>query len=118
MNLIHTCMALSLTGALSSVSLSAQQPAQPPPQHERARTPEPVTGEILSVDTNARTIVVKTTTDSEMKFTYSDETEIVGGEKGPAGLATSTGTLVTVTYDVHGTANVAIKIEIKPKSAI
>jgi hypothetical protein len=75
-----------------------------------------VTGEIVSVDVNARTIVVKTTPDSEMKFSYSEETEIVGGEKGPAGLATSTGTTVTVTYDVHGTANIAIKIEVKPKT--
>ena len=46
---------------------------------------------------------MKTTADTEMKFSYSDETEIVGGEKGPAGLATSTGTIVTVTYGVHGT---------------
>jgi hypothetical protein len=51
-----------------------------------------------------------------MKFRYSEETVIVGGEKGPAGLATSTGTIVTVTYNVHGTANIAIKIEVKPKN--
>jgi hypothetical protein len=74
-----------------------------------------VTGQILSVDDKAKTVVVKTTADTEMKFTYSDETEIVGGEKGPAGLATSAGTIVTVTYDVHGTANIAIKIEVKAK---
>lgn len=117
MKLIHTCIALSLSAALSSVSVAAQQqPAQPPAaDHERAKTPEPVTGEILAVDDKARTIVVKTTADTEMKFSYSDETEIVGGEKGPAGLATSTGTIVTVTYGVHGTTNVAIKIEVRAK---
>lgn len=116
MNLIHTCIALSLAGALSSVSIASQPPEQQPPaDHARAKTPEPVTGEIVAVDDKAKTIVVKTTADTEMKFSYSDETVIVGGEKGPAGLATSTGTMVTVTYDVHGTANIAIKIEVTPK---
>lgn len=116
MQLIHTCIALSLAGAISSVSVAAQQrPAPPAADHARAKTPEPVTGEILSVDDKTKTIVVKTTPDSEMKFSYSEETEIVGGEKGPAGLATSTGTIVTVTYGVHGTTNVAIKIEVKAK---
>lgn len=116
MKLIHTCIALSLAGALSAVPVAAQQqPAPPAADHARAKTPEPVTGEILSVDDKTKTIVVKTTPDSEMKFSYSEETEIVGGEKGPAGLATSTGTIVTVTYGVHGTTNVAIKIEVKAK---
>jgi len=116
MKLIHTCIALSLAGLVSSaVVVSAQQPAPPAGEHARAKNPEPVTGEILAVDDKARTIIVKTTADSEMKFSYSDETEIVGGEKGPAGLATSAGTIVTVTYGVHGTTNVAIKIELRAK---
>lgn len=116
MKLIHTCMALSLAGALSSASIAAQQPAKPPAaDHAREQKPEPVTGELLSVDDKVKTIVVKATADTEMKFSYSPETEIVGGEKGPAGLATSAGTIVTVTYGVHGTTNVAIKIEVKAK---
>jgi hypothetical protein len=116
MNLIHVCMALSLVGALSTSPVLAQQQQQRPKAgQETAQAPEPVTGEILAVDDKAKTIVVKTTPDTEMKFSYSDETVIVGGEKGPAGLATSTGTIVTVTYGVHGTTNVAVKIEIKPK---
>ncbi len=115
MNLIHTCIALSLAVTMSPASLAAQQQTPPKGEHTRAKTPEPVTGEIVSVDDKTKTIVVKTTADTEMKFTYSDETEIVGSDKGPAGLAASTGTFVTVTYSVHGTANVAIKIEVKPK---
>lgn len=115
MKLIHMCMALSLAGAVSPVAFAAQQQTQPPAGHERAKDPEPVTGKILAVDDKAKTIVVKTTAGTEMKFSYSDETEIVGGEKGPSGLATSSGTIVTVTYGVHGTTNVAIKIEVKAK---
>jgi hypothetical protein len=117
MKLIHTCIALSLAAIGLSAPAAAQQPAPPATQHERAKTPEPVSGEIVAVDDKTKTIVVKTAPDTEMKFNYSEETEIVGGEKGPEGLATSTGTLVTVTYDVHGTANIAIKIEVKPKKS-
>ena len=113
MKLIHVCMALSLAGAMSPAAVSAQQTA--PPAAARDKAPDPVTGEVLAVDEKARTITVKATADTEMKFSYSDETEIVGGEKGPQGLATSTGTIVTVTYGVHGTTNVAIKIEVKEK---
>ena len=113
MKLIHVCMALSLAGGLSPAVAAAQQPA--PPSAARDKTPEPVTGEIVSVDDKAKTITVKATADTEIKFSYSDETEIVGGEKGPQGLATSAGTIVTVTYGVHGTTNVAIKIELKEK---
>jgi hypothetical protein len=50
-----------------------------------------------------------------MTFSYSPETEIVGADKGAEGLATKAGTIVTVTYTVHGTANVAVKIEVEPK---
>jgi hypothetical protein len=115
MKLIHLCIGLMIAGALSPAAALAQQPAPPQTQHERAKDPEPVTGEITSVDTNTKTVVIKTAPDSEMKFTYSEETEIVGADKGTEGLATKAGTKVTVTYTVHGTANVAVKIEVNPK---
>ena len=115
MKLIHTCIALSLAGVVSSATITAQQPAPPAGEHARAQVPEPVTGEILAVDDKAKTIVVKATPDTEMKFSYSAETEIVGGDKGPSGLATSAGAIATITYGVHGTTNVAVKIEVKPK---
>jgi hypothetical protein len=115
MKLIQTCIALSLAGVVSSPTIMAQQPAPPAGEHARAQAPEPVTGEILAVDDKAKTIVVKASGDTEMKFSYSAETEIVGGDKGPAGLATSAGAIATVTYGVHGTTNVAVKIEVKPK---
>jgi hypothetical protein len=114
MKIIHACIALSLATALSA-PMSAQQQSPTPADHARAQNPEPVTGEIVSVDDKAKTLVVKAAGDTEMKFSYSDETEIVGGDKGPAGLATSAGTIVTVTYGVHGTTNVAVKIEVKAK---
>jgi hypothetical protein len=100
--------------ALSTIPLAAQQ-SKPTTEQAPAKALEPMTGEIVSVDTNTKTFAIKTGADSDMKFAYSEETEVVGGEKGPAGLATSAGTLVKVTYDVHGTSNIAIKIEVLPK---
>ena len=44
-----------------------------------------------------------------MKFSYSDETEIVGADKGAAGSCDGPAQSVTVTYHEHGTANVAIE---------
>jgi hypothetical protein len=115
MKFMHVCMALVTTSVISVVPATATQQPQQPPSEQRAKSPEPVTGEIVSINTETKTLVVKTTPDSDMKFTYSEGTEIVGADKGVEGLATKTGSIVTVTYDVHGTANVALKIEVKPK---
>ena len=115
MNLMHACIALVATSVIAAVPATATQQPQQPPSEQRAKSPEPVTGEIVSINTETKTLVVKTTPDSDMKFTFSEETEIVGADKGTEGLATKTGSVVTVTYDVHGTANIALKIEVKPK---
>ena len=115
MNLMHACMALVATSVISVVPVTATQQPQPSPSEQRAKSPEPVTGEIVSLNTATKTLVVKTAPESDMTFTYSEETEIVGAEKGTEGLATKTGSIVTVSYDVHGTANIALKIEVKPK---
>ena len=100
---------------LFTPAASARPFAQEQQQQVRPKAPEPVTGELLSLNPDTKTLVIKTTADSEMKFSYSEQTEIVGADKGASGLATGAGATVTVTYDVHGTANVATKIEVKPK---
>jgi hypothetical protein len=116
MKLIHTCIALIIASGAAPVAASAQQPSPPAAQHERAKDPEPITGEIVSVNTGDKTLTVKNGADSVIKFSFSEETEIVGADKGAEGLATKAGTNVTVTYTVHGTANVAVKIEVLPKT--
>ena len=116
MKFMHVCIALVAASVISVVPATATQQPQQPPSEQRAKSPEPVTGEIVSINTETKTLVVRTAPDSDMKFTYSEETEIVGADKGTEGLATKTGSSVTVTYDVHGTANIALKIEVKPKA--
>jgi len=115
MKVFRTCAAVALAGLLSIGTVAAQQPSTPPGEQERAKTPEPVTGELISITDATKTLVVKTSADKEMTFTYSDQTEILGADKGAAGLATAKGSTVTVHYTMRGTANVAAKIEVKPK---
>lgn len=96
----------------------AQRPspeAGRPQQKEKEQPPAPLVGELVSVDVNARTFAIKTAAEGEVKFSYSETTEIIGAEKGASGLAAKPGTEVTVTYDLHGTARVATRIEIGPK---
>lgn len=74
------------------------------------------TGELVDVNADARTIRVKKADNSEIEFSYSAETEIIGADKGLSGLATLSGSEVTVHYTLHGKTNSAAKIEVKPKN--
>jgi hypothetical protein len=89
-----------------STPAGTQQPKQTPPT--------PLTGEVVSVDEKAKTLSIKTASEGEVKFSYTDKTVIEGADKGAQGLV-ATGSEVTVTYDSHGTARVATKIEVRPK---
>jgi hypothetical protein len=111
----RTCTAVFAAFFLFTGSAIALPFAQAPQQQAREKTPEPVTGELVSLDTNKKTLAIKASENTEMKFSFSEDTEIVGAEKGAAGLATVSGATVTVTYQIHGTANIATKIEVKPK---
>jgi hypothetical protein len=91
-----------------------QAPSPEVDQQQKERPPTPMTGELVSVDEAAKTLAIKTASEGEVKFSYSDQTEIVGADKVASGLA-GVGTEVTVHYDSHGTAKVATRIEIRPK---
>ena len=115
MNVMRACTALAAAFFLFTGNAVAHPFAQAPQRQEKPAPPEPVTGDLLSLNTDTKTLVIRTTGDTEMKFSFSEETEIVGAEKGASGLAAVSGATVTVTYQIHGTANVATKIEVKQK---
>ena len=85
-----------------------------PQQKEKEKPPAPMTGELVSVDESAKTLAIKTASEGEVKFSYTDKTVIVGAERLASRLA-GTGSEVTVHYDSHGTAKVATRIEVRPK---
>jgi hypothetical protein len=112
-------VALILAAAFAVAPVAAQRPSPEggqPQQKEKEKAPAPLVGELVTVDTNARTFAIKTAAEGEVKFSYTEATEIIGAEKGASGLAAKPGAEVTVHYDSHGTARVATRIEVKPKT--
>ena len=71
-------------------------------------------GQLTKVDASTKTISAKGKTE-EMAFKYTDQTQVVGGEKDVQGLATKTGASLKITYQDAGNNNhVATKIEVIP----
>jgi Cu/Ag efflux protein CusF len=73
-------------------------------------------GELEKVDTSAKTITIKTESDPEMLFSYTDATKVTG-TKEVAGLATMTGSSLTIRYTKMGEKNVATEIAVQPKKS-
>ena len=85
-------------------------------QEKSAQGPEPkvVQGQLTRVDGEARTVAISAA-GSPMVFRYNNDTKVIGADKGVAGLATMTGTQVTVQYVQQDKDNVATQIEIHQK---
>jgi len=98
-----------------SQSPSAQQPpsSQAPPSSRESRETT-ITGELMRVTPDTKMFTVKSAT-GEIQFKYSESTVVSGAQKTVAGLATSSGEQVTVSYRVENGSNMATKIEVKEK---
>lgn len=84
---------------------------------DRNREPEPasITGELTRVMPDQKTFTVKSTSGAEMLFRYNDQTIVAGAENNVAGLATSSGAEVTVSYKNDSAGNMATRIEVHAK---
>jgi hypothetical protein len=93
------------------------RPARPDQSQDRAREPElaTTTGELTRVDAQARSFSVKSETGAEMLFTYDEKTIVTGAQNNVAGLATSKGSEVTVSYRNDSAGKMAAKIEVHAK---
>jgi hypothetical protein len=102
------------------ISRPADPIAPPPAQITRDQSePQLMTtqGQLVKVDAAAKTITIKTLAEPELKFSYSDATKVVGAGESVAGLATLSGTDITVKYMKRGSENVATEINVqKPKA--
>jgi hypothetical protein len=105
---IAVAAVLLIAGAIPTFAQDAGGARQQP-------APSVATGELVKIDTSAKTIVVKTESDPMMSFSYTDATKVTGADKGVAGLATMTGSSLTVHYNKRGQNNVATEIEVQPK---
>jgi hypothetical protein len=81
----------------------------------RAQEPSIAQGQLMRVDANARMIAIRTSEGSQMRFSYTDDTKVIGADEGVSGLATMAGTDVTIHYFKNQTENVATQIEVLRK---
>lgn len=112
--------------ALATPALATQEPLpaptpqiEPAPQVDmRADVPDTrtATGELVRVDNDAMTIVIKGADDEEQKFSYTDRTKVVGAQEQVSGLSTKAGSLVTVHFtEGAGNTRIATKVHFDDK---
>jgi Cu/Ag efflux protein CusF len=102
--------ALSLM-LVSTPALALQQAQAPPPAQDSAASMS-ARGELVKVDSDAKTITIKAA-EGEQVFAYNDQTEVVGAREGVAGLAGKAGAQVTVQYTSEKGTKTATKIEVQ-----
>ena len=106
MKKLVSLMAITVAVMLVALPLTYAQGQQPRPQ---GKTFE---GQLTNVDAKAQTISVRGNA-GEMMFQYTEQTQVVGGEKDVQGLATKSGATVRVTYQDAGNDNhIATRIEV------
>jgi biopolymer transport protein ExbD len=106
--------------AVVPVLASQEQPVPKPSQDQQAprqQAPKSVTGDLVKVDAESKSLTVKIASGSEQEFKYDDKTEVSGAKDGVAGLATMKEGRVTVHFkeDAETKAKTATKIEILPR---
>jgi len=72
-----------------------------------------VIGDLKSIDSDAKKLVVTTSEGSDMEFMYDDRTEILGAGGTVEGLSAKTGTRVKVFYNEESGQNKATRIKVK-----
>lgn len=110
-HLASFALAASLLAGASSTALAQQ--AAPGKAEDQAKA-QTVSGELMKVDSEKKTIAVKLADGAEWTFNYTATTEISGDKKGEQGLATSEGSKVVVHYTSADGKKTATKVEIQP----
>jgi hypothetical protein len=121
-----TFPALAAAAFLVAPALAGAQAPSPSPSPSPAPTQAPAPsasepradkalsakGELVKVDADAKTITIKGADGVETEFAYTAATEVGGGREGVAGLATKSGSKVTVHYTSDMGKKTATKIEV------
>ena len=106
--LIAALAFVSIVAVPLAVSAEQAAPAQQAPLSATA------SGELVSVDVSAKTLVIKPASGQNMTFSFTDETKITGASN-PAGLATMSGSQATVKYTTKDRVQEATEIAIAAK---
>jgi hypothetical protein len=109
---VLTTLVLTIGTASFAAAQPPPEPAAPPQQEQAELRAE---GELLRVDTEAKTLTIRTSDGSEMEFSYNEATDVAGAQEETAGLATETGSHVTVYFEQQGNARIATRIEVSAR---
>jgi hypothetical protein len=93
----------------SPAPTQAPAPSTAEPRADKAQTAK---GELVKVDADAKTITIKGADGVETEFAYTATTEVPGARDGVAGLATKSGSKVTVHFTSDMGKKTATKIEV------
>src|SRR5262245_52209773 len=99
-----TLFILLMTGCSETQKQTSTEKTQPDrekpaPMAQAQETPQIFDGELLKVDATAKTLSVKNSEGREIEFRYNDQTLISGADGGVEGLATQSGTPVSVHFN-------------------
>jgi hypothetical protein len=72
-------------------------------------------GELVKVDTDSQTFTIKQDNGEQAQFQYTADTKVEGSQTSMQGLATDTGSTVSVWYTESGASKIATRIEVTKK---
>jgi hypothetical protein len=116
---VVTLFILVMTGCSETQKRTSAEKTQPDqaekaaPMAQAPETPQIFEGELMKVDATAKTLSVKNSEGREMEFRYNDQTLISGADGGVEGLASKSGTPVSVHFDTA--TRTAAKIEVRQR---
>ena len=105
-------VAAMMVMAVGAAPVAAGQDAPPSPSQQQQVMA--IKGELVSVDTDAKTIAVRADDDKTLTFEYTDDTKVTGAKDSPAGLAGAKDAEVTIAFTEKGDAKVALQIVVHP----
>jgi Cu/Ag efflux protein CusF len=100
---------LALVAFISGVAQPSAASAQA--GQAQAQKSESARGELRSVDAAKQTLTISADGKDQV-FQYNDQTKVTGAQGGVAGLATMSGSQVTVQFTMKGAERLATSIEI------
>ena len=100
---------------LTAGTTARGQDAAPASQEESGSLS--VEGTLARVDLEKKLLWLETAEGTETQIAYTEETEIIGADAAPEGLAKRTSNRIRILYQILGGLNVALKIEVLPMEA-
>jgi len=94
------------------------QDQQTPHQHDSQQMSQDqsISGELKSVDPDAKQITITTADGSDVQFVYNDQTQCTGAQDTVEGLSANSGSKLTVYYRDENQQKVATRIEVEEET--